>query len=589
MDAPVTPTPAAPTAAAPTAAAPQGRRRLPPLRYLLPAVLAVVAAGAIGWWAAGRKVWTDGRQGTDAIRVASSAESPRQVLWAPPRAVEGAFNSAAQEYEPALSPDGAELYFVRGQAGNVPAEEVGSAKPQSGGGDIYVSVRRDNAWTEPVPVAAINTPYDELGPRLTPDGRVLLFYSNRPGGLGGYDLWASGRLPDGRGWAPAVNLGPSVNSEFDEYSPAPSPDGKRLYFSTNRVAAAKEQRQAWRATIRAAGTGDFDLWVADAAAATADVTLPAAPPATQPTTAPTTAPTTVPASVPVPSVACTNPREVSGVNTPYHEGASCLSPAGDFLYFASNRPGGQGKFDLYRVRLTAAGEPAGDVENLGPTVNTADNETDPQLAMGGFRLLFSSDRKPAPPAAATAQAAPAASAADLSAPPATPPAGSADADWGYDLYQTDSREVYPDRARPTMPSVAWSTWVALAALVACVPLLLLVVRMDRRRLSLLQKCLLVALLLHAAMLVSFREVVVNVVPGITRSLGLGDITIHFDSTDDEPPAAPAGTARGAGPRDLAGPVAAAGEIGRQDDGPNQLLDAKPDVQANVPQAQAGRD
>ena len=59
------------------------------------------------------------------------------------------------------------------------------------------------------------------------------------------------------------NLGPSVNSEYDEYSPAPTPDGKRLFFATNRKAEAHEQKEAWRATIRLTASMDFDLWMAD--------------------------------------------------------------------------------------------------------------------------------------------------------------------------------------------------------------------------------------------------------------------------------------------------------------------------------------
>ena len=63
-----------------------------------------------------------------------------------------------------------------------------------------------------------------------------------------------------------------------------------------------------------------------------------------------------------------------------------MSPAGDFLYFASDRAGGFGKFDIYRCRVTDW--KFGQVENLVPPINTADNEADPRLAMGGYRLLF---------------------------------------------------------------------------------------------------------------------------------------------------------------------------------------------------------
>ena len=91
-----------------------------------------------------------------------------------------------------------------------------------------------------------------------------------------------------------------------------------------------------------------------------------------------------------------------------HEGAPCVPPVGDFLYFASNRPGGHGRFDLYRCRLKDDGTLSAP-ENLGKQVNTAANETDPQLAVGGFHLYFSSDRDgPRPTARRTSTHPPAA-------------------------------------------------------------------------------------------------------------------------------------------------------------------------------------
>jgi len=196
------------------------------------------------WFVAGKKVWTDDRT----ISVRSSDAALREVLWTVPQSPGEPFNTADEEYEPSVSPDGNELYFVRGKAGK--------------NADVFVSRREHGKWLDPAPLAAINTPADELGPRLTPDGRVLLFYSDRPGGVGGYDIWAAERNGDGS-WGQPFNLGPTVNTEFNEYSPAPTPDGLRLYFATNRKAAQAEQKQAWRATIRQSAVGDYDLFVAE--------------------------------------------------------------------------------------------------------------------------------------------------------------------------------------------------------------------------------------------------------------------------------------------------------------------------------------
>jgi hypothetical protein len=77
----------------------------------------------------------------------------------------------------------------------------------------------------------INTKYIETSPSLSPDGNTLYFISNRPGGFGGKDIWASERLSNGN-WSAPVNLGNKVNSSEDEESPFMMSDGATLYFSS---------------------------------------------------------------------------------------------------------------------------------------------------------------------------------------------------------------------------------------------------------------------------------------------------------------------------------------------------------------------
>ena len=67
-----------------------------------------------------------------------------------------------------------------------------------------------------------------------------------------------------------------------------------------------------------------------------------------------------------------------------------FSADGRFVYFSSDRPGGAGGDDIYRVAVT--GEGFGPAENLGASVNSAGNEFAPMLSRDGGRLLFSSDR-----------------------------------------------------------------------------------------------------------------------------------------------------------------------------------------------------
>src|SRR5690349_10481795 len=101
-----------------------GRRHLVLWSIAGVAVGVMFATGA--WWVLGGKVWTDGRD----LRVPASRTNPREVLWTPPKPLDSSFNTPDQEYEPSVSPDGTELYFVRGKAAR--------------NADIFVSYRRNN-------------------------------------------------------------------------------------------------------------------------------------------------------------------------------------------------------------------------------------------------------------------------------------------------------------------------------------------------------------------------------------------------------------------------------------------------------------
>ncbi len=99
-----------------------------------------------------------------------------------------------------------------------------------GGYDLYISEWREGIFPPPINMgAAINTSYRERQPSLSNDGKMLLFESNRPGGLGGSDIWVSHRRADGS-WSDAKNIGAPINTPEDDESPFLHPDGKTLYF-----------------------------------------------------------------------------------------------------------------------------------------------------------------------------------------------------------------------------------------------------------------------------------------------------------------------------------------------------------------------
>lgn len=128
------------------------------------------------------------------------------------------YNEGAQT----ITPDGKYLFFT------------GCNRPDGlGRCDIYVSHREGNDWGEPYNVGKpVNSEFWESQPAISPDGRTLYFISNRPGGFGGYDIWRS-TITDDAKWGPAENLGPEINTPYDENTPFLHADGRTLYFSSN--------------------------------------------------------------------------------------------------------------------------------------------------------------------------------------------------------------------------------------------------------------------------------------------------------------------------------------------------------------------
>jgi outer membrane protein OmpA-like peptidoglycan-associated protein len=121
-----------------------------------------------------------------------------------------------------FSPDGKLMIFARGNTGK-----------KKGGKDVdlFLSRFRNGAWTVPVPIN-INTPdYWESTPALSPDGRTLYFSSNRPKGYGGLDIYSAQMDSRGR-FGKVKNLGPDINTAGDELFPYMAENSK-LYFSSD--------------------------------------------------------------------------------------------------------------------------------------------------------------------------------------------------------------------------------------------------------------------------------------------------------------------------------------------------------------------
>jgi hypothetical protein len=90
------------------------------------------------------------------------------------------------------------------------------------------------AWSAPVNLGpSINSEFDEFHPAISADGLTLFFASDVPGGFGADDLWVAQRRNRNADWEPAQNLGPKFNTPAAEFSPELSPDGHLLFFGSS--------------------------------------------------------------------------------------------------------------------------------------------------------------------------------------------------------------------------------------------------------------------------------------------------------------------------------------------------------------------
>jgi hypothetical protein len=250
--------------------------------------------------------------------------------WGPPVNLGPNINTSGFESAPNLSPDGHYLFFNRpGACGGIT--------------DLYFAHRKDRrddfGWEPAInldlfgrePTAAlpciVNSTSVDAGPDYFPDeatGVVTIYFnSNRPGGIGDYDIYSTKLGLDGTFGPPLLDL--NLNSPFrDTRSAIRRRDGLEFFLTSERPPG----------TI-----GDANIWVS-----------------TRPDTA---SPWSTPALLPqAPLQPGELPINIIGDQDPgpgvrfVFDGSPALSWDGTELYFHSNRPGGSGGFDLYVAKRT---------------------------------------------------------------------------------------------------------------------------------------------------------------------------------------------------------------------------------------------
>jgi outer membrane protein OmpA-like peptidoglycan-associated protein len=141
------------------------------------------------------------------------------------QAVEGLVNSDYWDGQASVSCDGQTMYFASQRPGGV------------GGADIWMSEKMENGfWGRPVNLGSkINTEGHEQAPYITDDGQTLYFASSGHPGMGEEDIYMSWKDDQTGQWSVPINLGPPINTGYRETGFFLSPDGRSGYFSSDRA------------------------------------------------------------------------------------------------------------------------------------------------------------------------------------------------------------------------------------------------------------------------------------------------------------------------------------------------------------------
>ncbi len=164
---------------------------------------------------------SDNRKDGDGIYYEDVYVSHRQDnKWQPAQNIGNPVNSGSNDACVALSPDGQRMIIYRTSVDRL-------------SGDLYIThLGKDNKWGALQKIGnEVNSQYIETSACFSNDSSEIYFSSNRPGGYGGKDIYRIKKAPNGA-WAVPYNLGPGVNTPYDEDAPYLHPDGVTLYFSS---------------------------------------------------------------------------------------------------------------------------------------------------------------------------------------------------------------------------------------------------------------------------------------------------------------------------------------------------------------------
>ena len=205
-------------------------------------------------------------------------------------------------------------------------------------------------WSAPVNLGpVINTSFIDADPAISKDGLSLYISTDRPGGLGDLDIWVSQRASLGDPWGPPQPLGPNVNSDAADLAPAFSPDGHWMYFGS----------------FRSGGCGGADIYVSHRHDAKDDFGWE-----------------------PAVNLGCVVNTASDELFPTYYEDEALGTTT---LYYASNRPGGLGAFDIY-TSTRGGDDGAFGPGVLVPELNSAGRDSRTAIRRDGLEIFLASDR-----------------------------------------------------------------------------------------------------------------------------------------------------------------------------------------------------
>ncbi|HYG50553.1 MAG TPA: OmpA family protein [Flavobacteriales bacterium] len=246
-----------------------------------------------------------------------------------------AINSVADDFNPCIITDGSQIIFTSNRSNGHPANDVGKYDL-----DIYVSNLMDNEWGKPAQLGPpLNSMNDESTSNLSYDGNKLLIYKNDPGN---FDIFESKLV--GANWEAAKPMHRQFNSPANQTYAAYEPNDMKIYFLTDKEGVAENGTDFYTC-------GAYDRSHANYGA----------------------------------------PVKESGISTRFNEGSIYLHPDNETMYFTSQGHNSIGGYDIF-VSYKKQGQWTEPI-NLGYPINTPYDETFVAMTASGKYAYIASNRE----------------------------------------------------------------------------------------------------------------------------------------------------------------------------------------------------